>query len=129
MSTRSIIAIPEGDGWKGRYVHYDGYPAGVGQTVWHIVKTAGLAEAARILTSKPIGWSIINDNPDGIPRSTPATTTNPDTGTPTSLRTTPRTGGFTQRIQTNRGASGITSSLLTVCGWEPLTGPITRHAT
>jgi len=71
MSTRSIIAIPEGDGWKGRYVHYDGYPTGVGQTVWHIVKTAGLAEAARILTSKPIGWSGISDNPDGTPPINP----------------------------------------------------------
>jgi len=26
MSTRSVLAIQNGDGFKGRYAHYDGYP-------------------------------------------------------------------------------------------------------
>lgn len=30
MGTRSVVAIPQGDTWKGRYVHWDGYPSGVG---------------------------------------------------------------------------------------------------
>lgn len=30
MSTRSAIARPAGDGWEGRYHHFDGYPSGVG---------------------------------------------------------------------------------------------------
>ena len=30
MGTRSVVAIPQGDSWKGRYVHWDGYPSGVG---------------------------------------------------------------------------------------------------
>jgi hypothetical protein len=31
MGTRSMILKPHGDAWVGRYVHWDGYPTGVGQ--------------------------------------------------------------------------------------------------
>ena len=30
MGTRSIVGVPHGDGVRGRYCHWDGYPSGVG---------------------------------------------------------------------------------------------------
>lgn len=36
MGTRSTVAVPEGDSWRGRYVHWDGYPSGVGGALQHI---------------------------------------------------------------------------------------------
>jgi hypothetical protein len=37
MSTRSIIAISNGDGWKGRYCHSDGYPSWNGRVLWNAI--------------------------------------------------------------------------------------------
>lgn len=61
MSTRSVVAIPNenGDGWRGRYIHSDGYPEWVGACLWHIVKRYGLEQATRTLVHDNYGWSCL----------------------------------------------------------------------
>ena len=60
MGTRSIIAVPHGDGWRGRYCHWDGYPQGVGVNLLAIVQRDGIEQARTILTQDFYGWSGIN---------------------------------------------------------------------
>jgi hypothetical protein len=62
MSTRSIIARPLNDvGWTGNYHHNDGYPAGVGKTLWaayHGHFAGDLAAMlAYLIDDHPGGWS------------------------------------------------------------------------
>lgn len=61
MSTRSVIAIPNtsGEGWRGRYIHSDGYPEWVGACLWHIVKRDGLHNATQHLVRDNYGWSCL----------------------------------------------------------------------
>jgi hypothetical protein len=57
MSTRSIIARPEGDGFAGRYCHWDGYPTCRGAQIWEAMKELdGDVE-------KLIGYAIREDDP------------------------------------------------------------------
>lgn len=60
MSTRSVIARPVGDEWEGRYHHFDGYPTGVGKTLWDLVQARGLEWTRRTLLDEHTGWSTIN---------------------------------------------------------------------
>jgi hypothetical protein len=58
MGTRSVVAIPQGDSWKGRFVHWDGYPAGVGSALGELVERDGLEKViATIVTGKNYSWS------------------------------------------------------------------------
>ena len=36
MSTRSLIARKTEDGFEGTYHHWDGYPTGLGYTLWYM---------------------------------------------------------------------------------------------
>lgn len=65
MSTRSIIAIPQGDSWKGRYCHSDGYPTWNGRTLWALVQRDGLDTVRRVLTEDHYGWSSIDGEGTG----------------------------------------------------------------
>lgn len=72
MSTRAIIAKPDGDGWKGRYHHSDGYPTGLGLTLitakdWFF--RGNLASMIQhLIDAEPLGWSTINVlNPSNPP--------------------------------------------------------------
>ena len=60
MSTRAVIARPKGDEWEGRYHHSDGYPTGLGATLWALVKESGVEWAQRTLLDEHTGWSTIN---------------------------------------------------------------------
>jgi hypothetical protein len=60
MSTRSIIAVPHGDGWKGRYAHWDGYPEWMGRALWEIVQRDGIDAARRTLAEDNFYWSNVN---------------------------------------------------------------------
>lgn len=63
MGTRSVIGVIEGDGFKGRYCHWDGYPTHHGPTLAHIIhKThcGDLAEAVKVLTENHHGWSALS---------------------------------------------------------------------
>lgn len=57
MGTRSVVAVQTGDTFKGRYIHWDGYPSGVGEQILTIVKRDGVEKARQVLTVKHYGWS------------------------------------------------------------------------
>lgn len=38
MSTRGVIAKTAGDGWVGVYNHFDSYPSGLGEALWHATR-------------------------------------------------------------------------------------------
>ena len=59
MSTRSIIAKQDGDSWKGRYAHWDGYPAHQGKSIWEIVQRDGYEKAVKTLVDDHFYWSSI----------------------------------------------------------------------
>jgi hypothetical protein len=66
MATRSIIAVPHGDGWKGRYAHWDGYPDWMGQALWRIVQRDGAEAAANVLTNQNFYWSNVDPTQTGL---------------------------------------------------------------
>lgn len=58
MGTRSAIATRYPDGTvKGRYVHWDGYPEGVGHNLYTLIARDGLEGAFYTLTEAHYGWS------------------------------------------------------------------------
>lgn len=59
MGTRSLVLKPEGDAFVGRYVHWDGYPTGVGQSLLNIVQRDGLEMARRVIIDEHFYWSSI----------------------------------------------------------------------
>ena len=62
MGTRSLVLKPHGDGFEGRYVHYDGYPTGVGIALLRIVKRDGLEKARKTIIDDHYYWSCINES-------------------------------------------------------------------
>jgi len=64
MSTRAVIARIKGDGFEGRYHHYDGYPSGLGATLYELAHNRMLGELPAMLKTllddHPAGWSTIN---------------------------------------------------------------------
>jgi len=73
MGTRSVVAVPDGDTWKGRYVHWDGYPTWMGSMLWTLQRD-GLETVRKTLTQDYYGWSTLNgdaeqqlsiEHPDG----------------------------------------------------------------
>jgi len=68
MGTRSIVALPEGaHGFKGRYIHWDGYPEGVGASLVEILKRDG-GNAVDVLIHENYGWSNLDpDKDDTLP--------------------------------------------------------------
>ena len=71
MGTRSIIAIPDNDTYKGRYCHWDGYPSHMGHALCAIVNRDGIAYARQILTADTYGWSTISASTPSILGVTP----------------------------------------------------------
>lgn len=61
MSTRSCIAEPVGDGWKGVYAHWDGYPACQGPRIWEDLTGRFQGNVPEFLKQQvhghPGGWS------------------------------------------------------------------------
>ena len=74
MSTRSVIARPSPEGgFRGRYCHYDGYPAHQGRLLFDAVTGHfdGDPEAAcrYLIDEHPAGWSVLGGDftvPPGI---------------------------------------------------------------
>lgn len=61
MGTRSIVAVPDAEhGFRGRYIHWDGYPSGVGEALRTIVNRDGYDFAVKVLTEQHYGWSSVN---------------------------------------------------------------------
>jgi hypothetical protein len=71
MGTRSIIAIPDNDTYKGRYCHWDGYPSHMGHALCAIVNRDGIKRARQVLTADTYGWSIISPGTPSIVGVTP----------------------------------------------------------
>jgi len=66
MSTRAIIARRKGDSWEGNYHHWDGYPSGLGKSLWDMYHTGPYAgrldDMAHVLIDEHLGgWSTIVD--------------------------------------------------------------------
>lgn len=66
MSTRSCIARPTESGFTGVYHHWDGYPSGLGLTLWQLAQPMGpfhgnIGKMLKVLIDEhPAGWSTIN---------------------------------------------------------------------
>jgi hypothetical protein len=61
MSTQCIVAVPDGDSFRGRYVHSDGYPSWTGRFLRELVDRDGLNKViATVVIDHPTGWSMID---------------------------------------------------------------------
>jgi hypothetical protein len=64
MSTRACIAKPDGDGWRGRYHHSDGYPTGLGVALMEHYNGYFQGDLDAMTTylidNEKVGWSFIH---------------------------------------------------------------------
>lgn len=60
MGTRSVVATGTVEDWKGRYVHWDGYPTGVGQALRSILIRDGFEVATQTILRDHYGWSSLD---------------------------------------------------------------------
>lgn len=58
MGTRSTIGFVEGDGFRGRYCHWDGYPTYMGRVLSELIRRDGHEKVIAEITSCP-SWSSI----------------------------------------------------------------------
>lgn len=75
MATSAVIARRAGDGWAGVYHHWDGYPSGLGRTLWLLLweEFRGDVEGLLrfVIDDHPGGWShlkpgpVVRRSPDG----------------------------------------------------------------
>lgn len=60
MSTRGVIARKDGDGFTGRYHHWDSYPSGLGRTLYQWAHQMPRDRMLHLLLDEhPAGWSTI----------------------------------------------------------------------
>lgn len=60
MSTRSAVAVPAGDSWRGRYVHSDGYPTYMLPTLITLIRRDGREKVLQKITEDRYGWSVLD---------------------------------------------------------------------
>lgn len=61
MATRCIVAEPYGDnGWRGRYVHWDGHPSTKIPQLTKLVRRDGIKKVRKTLLHDNYSWSFIN---------------------------------------------------------------------
>jgi hypothetical protein len=60
MSTRSVVALPLDGGWKGRYVHSDGYPEARVPTLLALIERDGIDAVISEVIEENYGWSYLN---------------------------------------------------------------------
>lgn len=68
MATRCIVAEPYGDGWRGRYSHWDGYPSVKLPQLSKLVLRDGVETVRKTLLHDNLSWSVID--PDYETRET-----------------------------------------------------------
>lgn len=66
MATRSIVAEPYGDGWNGRYVHWDGSPNTRVLQLQLLVAEHGVEEVRDTIIREHFSWSSIDTNHKGV---------------------------------------------------------------
>lgn len=71
VGTVSIIAVPEGDTWRGRYCHWNGYPAHQYDALSTIIERDGYAHAVQVLTRTHESWSYLRPDMPSIEGVTP----------------------------------------------------------
>lgn len=57
MATRSVVAVPAGDGWAGRYVHWDGGPGSRLPILLDLIELDGVEKVAQTIVHDHYGWS------------------------------------------------------------------------
>jgi len=68
MSTRGVIARANGEGFVGRYHHWDSYPSGLGQTLYKWAQQMDRQDMLHLLLDKhPAGWSTIVGTDPSLP--------------------------------------------------------------
>jgi len=65
MSTRSAVARPEGDSWKGRYVHSDGYPTWQLRQLRELIARDGVETVLKTIVDDNYGWSYLKPDESG----------------------------------------------------------------
>jgi len=64
MSTRGVIARKDGNGFTGRYHHWDSYPSGLGATLMSLYQRHFNRDLEimlkELIDNHPAGWSTIN---------------------------------------------------------------------
>lgn len=63
MSTHAIVGMKTPTGFRGRYVHFDGYPANMVNTLRQIIGRDGWKAAAEVLTEKHTSWQFLSLEP------------------------------------------------------------------
>jgi hypothetical protein len=66
MATRSIVAEPYGDGWNGRYVHWDGHPQTRLTQLQLLVAKYGVEEVRDTIIREHFSWSSIDTATKGL---------------------------------------------------------------
>ena len=61
MATRSIVAEPSGNGWYGRYVHWDGAPETRLPILQRMVARDGVTRVREVLLHENTSWSSLCD--------------------------------------------------------------------
>lgn len=65
MGTRAAVAYPWGDGWKGVYSHFDGYPTGLGMGLFDLYHNefgeSAVAMIEGIIKANPQGYSFAGE--------------------------------------------------------------------
>ena len=62
MSTRSVVAYRTESGWRGRYIHFDGYTDYMNPALTTIVQRDGFDKAKAILCDEHRSWSQVDPN-------------------------------------------------------------------
>lgn len=60
MGTRSFIAEPYGESWRGRYVHWDGYPTSKGPMLQALIARDGREAVLETILHRYYGWSSLH---------------------------------------------------------------------
>jgi hypothetical protein len=59
MSTNSVLAVPNGDAWRGRYCHWDGNPQSKVPTLRALIERDGIDQVIKVLTEEHHAWSVL----------------------------------------------------------------------
>lgn len=62
MSTHACVAKPDGEAIDGRYVHFDGYPSGLGVTLIEGLERFDgdlVAMTTKLIDNERVGWSVL----------------------------------------------------------------------
>ena len=61
MGTRSVVGYATPTGFKGVYVHWDGYPEHMVPMLYELLRRDGYEHVCKVLVDEhPNGWSLIN---------------------------------------------------------------------